>query len=124
MIITLPNRSLIHNEDLHSRFPIVSIAFIRPTTNVHVLNDFKFFLQTVVQLNGVRPIEEQNSVVLCKTRLFGVRSFFVLKITCLTIGLLLLYIILVTLLAHFHLQKAETVLGLAAINFMSAENLD
>src|SRR6218665_3337813 len=30
---------------------------------------------------------------------------------------LLLYIILVTLLAHFHLQKAETVLGLAAINF-------
>ena len=42
----------------------------------------------------------------------------------LTIGLLLLYIILVTLLAHFHLQKAETVLGLAAINFMSAENLD
>jgi len=29
-----------------------------------------------------------------------------------------------TLLAHFRLQKAETVLGLAAINFMSAENQD
>ena len=53
----------------------------------------------------------------------GVGSFFVLKFTCLTIGLLLLYIILVTLLAHFYLQKAETVLGLAAISFMSAENL-
>jgi len=29
-----------------------------------------------------------------------------------------------TLLAHFRLQKAETVLRLAAINFMSAENQD
>ena len=29
-----------------------------------------------------------------------------------------------TLLAHFRLQKAKTVLGLAAINFMSAENQD
>jgi len=29
-----------------------------------------------------------------------------------------------TLLAHFRLQKAVTVLGLAAINFMSAENQD
>ena len=29
-----------------------------------------------------------------------------------------------TLLAHFRLQKAETVLGLAAMNFMSAENQD
>src|SRR6218665_1985580 len=38
--------SLIHNEDLHSRFPIFSIAFIRPT-NVYVLSDFKFFLQCV-----------------------------------------------------------------------------
>ena len=28
------------------------------------------------------------------------------------------------LLAHFRQQKAETVLGLAAINFMSAENQD
>ena len=45
-----------------------------------------------------------------------------LKFTCLTIGLLVLDIILVTLLAYFHLQEAETVLGLAAINFMSAEN--
>ena len=34
---------------------------------------------------------------------------------------LTLYHFIVTLLAHFHLQKAETVLGLAAINFMSAE---
>ena len=42
-----------------------------------------------------------------------------LKFTCLTVGLL--YYNLETLLAHFLLQKAETVLGRAAINFMSAE---
>src|SRR6218665_1929839 len=107
---------------LHSTFPIVSIAFIRPT-HVHVFNDFKLSLQTVVQLNGVVK-EQHNSVVVWQTRLVSVGSFFVLKFTCLTVGLLYIIYSLETLLAHFRLQKAETVLGLAAINFMSAEGPD
>ena len=103
--------SLIHNEDLHSTFPSVSNAFIRPT-HVNVFNDFKLSLQTVVQLNGV--IEEQTRLVSWER-------------LCVEIYLLdsrpTLYY-LETLLAHFRLQKAETVLGLAAIKFMSAENQD
>jgi len=52
-----------------------------------VFNDFKLSLQTVVQLNGV--IEEQtNSVAVWQTRLVSLGSFFVLKFTCLTVGLL------------------------------------
>src|SRR6218665_2267091 len=112
--------SLIHNEDLHSTVPIVSIAFIRPT-HVHVFNDFKLSLQTVVQLNGV--IEKQHNSIAVYMADEACQHWELLCVNYVEIYLPdstpTLYH-LETLLAQFRLQKAGTVLGLAAINFMSA----